>query len=91
MTREKVLNLKANKCRYLADVAAIDKAVREIALSGTASAMITSSGGSKSYTRLDVDKLLKLRDDLVERVASINRALRSSSPAGIRTIEIRRS
>lgn len=88
MTSAKRQNLESNKQRYLADISAIDRTVREIALSGSASASISAGGGAKSYTRLDLDKLLTLRRDLAGRVTAINRALRSGSPGGIRHIEI---
>ena len=39
----------------------IDETIREIAVSGTATATLSAGGGSQSYTRADLDKLLKMR------------------------------
>ena len=42
------------------DVNALKNARLEIAVNGYASATLASSGGSKSYTRLDLDKITTL-------------------------------
>lgn len=79
-------NLRANKRRLLGWIKAIDQAVHEIALTGTASATISAGGGSKSYTRLDIDKLLSLRGEYAARVAQINRSLAGIVPGGVRHV-----
>ena len=79
-------NLKANKRRLLGWIKAIDHAIQEIALTGTASATISAGGGSKSYTRLDIDKLLTLRREYAGRVAQINRCPTGIVPGGIRHV-----
>ncbi len=88
MTSTQRQNLQANKASYIATVAKIDRVIEEIALSGTSSATISAAGGSKSYTRIDLPALQTLRADYVSRVHSINRALRQTSPGGVRTIQI---
>ena len=88
MTSAQKTNLQANKSRYLADIATIDRVVKEIAVGGTASATLSAGGGSRSYSTIDVEKLLALRDDYASRVSAINRALESCSPSGKRTIRI---
>lgn len=46
------------------DVNALKNARLEIAVNGYASATLASSGGSKSYTRLDLDKITTLINEL---------------------------
>lgn len=79
-------NLISNKARYLAWINDIDRVVREIAAHGTASATISVGGGSKSYTRLDLDELRKLRSDYTERVTQIQRRLAGIPSVGVRRI-----
>lgn len=82
----KIENMRRSKARILGWISAIDRALQEIALTGTASATISAGGGSKSYTRLDTDKLLTLRREYASRVAAINRALQGVVPGGIRHV-----
>lgn len=87
MSEVQTRNLVANKLRYQRWIGEIDRVIHEIALNGTASASISSSGGAKSYSRIDVEKLLAIRAEYVERMLRICRALRAgSSPAGIRHV-----
>ena len=87
MSEVQTRKLVANKLRYQQWVGEIDRAIHEIAINGTASASISSSGGAKSYSRIDVEKLLAIRAEYVERLLRISRALRAgSSPAGIRHV-----
>ena len=88
MTSAQKKNLTANKRRYLADIATIDRVIREIAMGGTATATLSAGGASRSYSSIDVQKLLALRNDYASRVSAINRAIENSSPAGKRTIRI---
>ena len=87
MSEVQTRNLVANKLRYQRWIGEIDRVIHEIATNGTASASISSSGGAKSYSRIDVEKLLAIRAEYVERLLRICRALRAgSSPAGIRHV-----
>lgn len=88
MTSAQIENLRINKSRYLAAIAELDRVVREIAANGTATASLSAGGGTKAYTAIDLNTLLALRRDYASRVSAINRALRFSSPAGIRTVRI---
>jgi len=83
-------NLTKNKARLLAWIAEIDRAVQDIAVKGTASATISAGGGSKSYTRLDLDDLRRLRTDYAERVTQINRRLAGGPSTGIRRVMVTR-
>ncbi len=73
------------------DIAAIDKAIREIATAGYASASLSSGGGSKSYTRLDLAGLRALRAELATRRAAVASALSGRSATGIRHLVTVRS
>ena len=87
MSEVQTRNLAANKLRYQRWIGEIDRVIHELALNGTASASISSSGGVKSYSRIDVEKLLAIRAEYFERLRRISRALRAgSSPAGIRHV-----
>lgn len=79
-------NLRAKKKQIIGWINEIDRAIQQIATSGTASATISAAGGSKSYTRMDVDKLLSLRREYASRVAQINRVLTGLIPGGIRHV-----
>lgn len=81
-----------NKNRLLFWVAEIDRVIHEIAMGGTASASISSGGGSKSYTAADLDKLRTLRGVYAARIEQINMAL-SAHPnmTGIRHVMTVRS
>lgn len=84
-------NLNANKRKYLRWISEIDRVVQEIAVSGTSSATLSASGGSKSYTHLDLDALQSLRTTYARRVADINFALsRGVHATRIRHIQVTR-
>lgn len=54
----------------------LEKARIEAATSGYASATLSSSGGSKSYTRIDLDKITNLIDELTKKLAQYKTILR---------------
>ena len=78
-------NLKKQKRQLISWIADIDGVVHEIALSGTSSASLSSSGGSKTYSRLNLSELRELRREYMRRLNSIERAL-----LGVRSIPARR-
>ena len=86
MTAEFRTNLLKNKARLVGWINEIDRVIHEIALNGTASATISAGGGSKSYTRLDLSTLRKLRTDYADQVSQISRRLQGVTPGGIRHI-----
>ena len=53
----------------------------EIAASGFASATLASGGGSKSYTRHDLDKITALVSALEREVRGLRRLLAPATPA----------
>ena len=85
-----VENLIANKNQLLKSIRTIDRVILDIATNGTASATLSAGGGSKSYTRLDIDKLRELRAEYLGRVAQINRRLAGFPSTGIRRILVTR-
>lgn len=68
-------NLVKTKSQLLTWIGEIDRTIQEIAVSGTSSASLSSSGGSKTYTRLNLAELRSLRSDYAKRVVEINRAI----------------
>jgi len=82
----KTENLTNNKKRLISWIGEIDRVIHEIAVSGTASASLSSSGGSKTYSRLNLTELRTLRREYADRVEQINRALRAGNPFGIRHV-----
>jgi len=85
-----VENLIANKNQLLKSIRTIDRVILDIATNGYASATLSAGGGSKSYTRLDTDKLRELRAEYLGRVARINRRLAGLPSTGIRRILVTR-
>lgn len=83
-------NLIKNKARYTVWIGELDRVIREISVNGTASATISASGGSKSYTRLDLGTLQKLRVDYADRVSQIQKRLDGVPLSGIRRVMITR-
>lgn len=79
MNARQLLTARDNLTRKIAQ---IDGVIHEIALSGTSSASISSGGGSKSYTRLDLPSLRSLRSEYAARLAGVETAL-GGRPSGI--------
>lgn len=86
MTAQARQNLTSNKARYLAWINDIDRIMHEIAVNGAASGSVSAGGGSQSYTRLDLDKLRKLRSDYTGRITQIQRRLAGIPSVGVRRI-----
>ena len=86
MTEQARQNLISNKARLLAWVNDIDRIMREIAVNGAASGSVSAGGGSQSYTRLDLDKLRKLRAEYAGRITQIQRRLAGVPSVGIRRV-----
>ena len=61
------------------DIDALKKTRQEIAENGYASASISSTGGSKSYTRIDVDKITKSIIQLQKELEQLNSMLITGS------------
>ena len=50
------------------DIEALKKARMEVATSGYSSATLSTTGGSKSFTRIDIDKISNLINDLLREL-----------------------
>lgn len=61
------------------DIDALKRTRQEIAEKGYSSASISSQGGSKSYTRLDIDKITKAIMTLQRELAQLNTLLKTGS------------
>ena len=68
------------------DLDTLQKTRLEIAVNGYASATLASSGGSRSYTRLDLDKITSLIEELSRELKSKRSLLNSESSMTISTI-----
>lgn len=71
------------------DIGELERVRIEVAVSGTASATLSAGGGTKSFTRVDLDKLSTLIRVLRREMASLRARL--SGGAFIRRIEFWRS
>lgn len=91
MNREKQISLLNERSRILADISALDKVISQIATSGTASASLSSGGGSKTYSRIQLPELRAQRAAYARRVRAIERALAGRPAIGIGYAQIRRS
>lgn len=63
------------------------KATRlEIATKGYSSATIASGGGSKTYSRMDIDKISNLISELMKELAEWRNLLTTGNPRQIKTM-----
>lgn len=61
------------------DISILKQCRVDIAKTGYASASISSGGGSKSYTRLDLPKITELIVELTNEMKSLRKALKAQS------------
>ena len=76
---EKIVNIEN-------DIAELEKARVEVGVSGFSSATISVSGGSRSYTRMDIDKISKLIWELNDKLAQYKNMLATGNGTPIKTI-----
>jgi hypothetical protein len=69
-----------------ADVETLKQARIDAAVSGFASATISTAGGSKSYTRLTPDKITEVIDELLNELAQLRSLLVTGNARPLRTI-----
>lgn len=62
-----------------ADIATMRRVRMEVAASGFASASLASGGGSKSYTRLDLARIIQLISALEKEVMGLRKLLAPAS------------
>lgn len=63
LVEEGAFSVRVLVSKYRAIVEKIDETIREIAISGTATASLSAGGGSQSYTHADIKDLQKTRAD----------------------------
>ena len=68
------------------DIDVLKAARIDIATKGYASATMSSGGGSKSYTRLDLDKITNLISELMKELAEWRNLLTTGNPRQIKTM-----
>ena len=68
------------------DIETLKQARIDAAVSGFASATISTSGGSKSYTRLTPDKITEVIDELLNELAQLRSMLVTGNARPLRTI-----
>jgi hypothetical protein len=61
LAEEGAFSVRVLVSKYRAIVEKIDETIREIAISGTATASLSAGGGSQSYTHADIEDLQKTR------------------------------
>lgn len=61
LVEEGTFSVRVLVSKYRAIVKQIDETIREIAISGTATASLSAGGGSQSYTHADIGDLQKTR------------------------------
>lgn len=70
-----------NRVNELAkDIRELEKTIREIRVSGYASASLSSGGGSKSYTRADLNTLVAELSRLKSELAAASRIAGFNAP-----------
>ena len=67
--------------KYRAIVEKIDEAIREIAISGTATASLSAGGGSQSYTHADIEDLQKARADYLNKAVAEEKGVSADDSA----------
>ena len=68
------------------DIEALKKARIEAVMNGYASATISSSGGSKSYTRIDADKITSIIKELMKELHQLQGLLTTGKANPLKTI-----
>ena len=68
------------------DISTLKQARIDAALTGFASATISTAGGSKSYTRLTPDKITEVIDELLCELSQLRSLLVTGNSRPIRTI-----
>ena len=91
MTAKAKQNLIAQKAQLTAWIGELDRAIHDLAVKGVSTATISTAGGSKSYTRLNLAELQSLRAEYCRRLTAINRSISGGNTLGIRRVMVTRS
>ena len=76
---EKIISIES-------DLDELEKARVEVGVSGFSSATISVSGGSRSYTRMDIDKITKLIGELNNKLTQYKNMLATGNGTPLKTI-----
>ncbi len=88
MTIEQIRKILTHIADLESDIESLKKARIEAGTTGFASATLSSGGGSKSYTRYDLDKITLLINTLLKELAQYrNMLLNNGKAKTIHTIE----
>lgn len=79
MTTQQKVKILQNIVRLEGDIDTLKQARLEVIQTGYASATLSSSGGSKSYTRIDIDKMTSTIKELQKELAAYRNMLMSGS------------
>lgn len=88
MTSAQQSNLNAQKQAYLADIRSLEQAMVSLATQEYVSVTLSTSGGTKSFSRQTGANIPGIIEYMTSKIAAINRALRNDVTGGIRTIQI---
>lgn len=89
MSNDKQKILRIRDCA--SNIAALENAFQEAAVNGTASATISANGGSKSYTKLAPEAIMKLIGYWKIELAAAKRSLLGRNANPIRSVMITRN
>ena len=75
MTRNQLEILLRKEAQLVADIDELDAVITDRTARGSASASLSSGGGSKSYTNWSVESLIKVREYKIKSLKSVRRSL----------------
>lgn len=81
LVEEGAFSVRVLVSKYRAIVEKIDETIREIAISGTATASLSAGGGSQSYTHADIDDLQKARADYLNKAVAEENGISANDSA----------
>lgn len=81
LVEEGAFSVRVLVSKYRAIVEKIDETIREIAISGTATASLSAGGGSQSYTHADIKDLQKTRADYLNKAVAEENGISANDSA----------
>lgn len=86
MTTQQKVKILQNIVKLEGDIDALKQARLEVIQTGYASATLSSSGGSKSYTRIDIDKMTSIIKELQRELDQYRNLLSNGQSNPLKTI-----
>ena len=90
VTRNTKIALINERIRIQKDIAELRRTIREIGVNGYSNASFSTSGGSKSYTRMDLKELNGLLADWKSELVAVCRRIAERPARGIGFAQIGR-